>query len=83
MASGLIVVGITTGGSGELLCNRETARSFTVGDAADCARATRELCADQKLAEAIRERGKNLVSTQYSLASMMDQIEESSRKLKK
>lgn len=83
MASGLIVVGTTTGGSGELFRNRETAMTFAAGDPADCARAIRELCADQKLAETIRECGKNEVIAHHSLTSMMDQIEGSLQKLVK
>ena len=50
---GLNVVGTTTGGSGELFRNRETAMTFKAGDAADCARAIRELCADRELFEKI------------------------------
>lgn len=83
MASGLIVVGTTTGGSGELFRNRETAMTFAAGDSADCARAIRELCADQKLAETIRECGKSEVIARHSLTSMMDQIEGSLQKLVK
>ena len=45
IASGLAVVGTTTGGSAELFQNRETAMTFRAADAADCARAIRELSA--------------------------------------
>lgn len=77
MASGLVVVGTTTGGSGELFRNRETAMTFTAGQAGDCARAIRELCADQTLAETIRNRALGEVTTRYTLASMVDHIEAS------
>jgi alpha-1,6-mannosyltransferase len=47
MASGLPVVGVAAGGIGRLLdgAEREWGRTYRVGDAYDCARATRELLA--------------------------------------
>jgi len=75
MAAGLVVVGTTTGGSGELFRNRETAMTFAAGDAADGARAIRELCADPTLVETIRRRALHEVTARYTLASMVDRIE--------
>ncbi|MEI9897545.1 MAG: glycosyltransferase family 4 protein [Chthoniobacter sp.] len=81
MAAGLVVVGTTTGGSGELFRNRETAMTFTAGDAHDCARAIRELCSDPTLAESIRTRSLGEVTTRYTLVSMVNSIESGLRKI--
>jgi len=79
MAAGLAVVGTTTGGSGELFRNRETAMTFVAGDAADCARALRELCADPALGDTIRREAQRGVSARYTLDGMVDRIEASLR----
>jgi len=76
MASGLAVVGTTTGGSGELFVERETALTFAAGDPADCARAIRELCADQQLCQQITRNGREQVSARYTLDRMVDAIED-------
>ncbi len=77
IASGLNVVGTTTGGSGELFRNRETAMTFAAGDAADCARAIRELCADQELSEKISFNARLEVRSAHTLDAMVDKIEQS------
>lgn len=80
--SGLAVVGTTTGGSGELFRNRETAMTFRAGDAADCARAIRELCSDRKLCETIRHNAQREVREKHTLDAMVDKIEQSLERLK-
>ena len=75
MASGLAVVGTTTGGSGELFRNRETAMTFTAGDAADCARALRELCADEELFQKISRNARREVREKHTLDAMVDKLE--------
>jgi glycosyltransferase involved in cell wall biosynthesis len=77
IASGLAVVGTTTGGSGELFRDRETAMTFRAGDAADCARALRELAADPALFENITHRAQALVREKHTLEAMTDAIEKS------
>ena len=81
IASGLAVVGTTTGGSGELFRNRETAMTFQAGDAADCARAIRELAGDQQLFEQISFNAQLEVRSKHTLAAMVDKIEVSIRTL--
>jgi glycosyltransferase involved in cell wall biosynthesis len=83
MASGLAVVGTTTGGSGELFRNRETAMTFAAGDPDDCARAIRELCADRELFERISRRAQREVREKHTLDAMVDKIEQSLQKLKR
>jgi glycosyltransferase involved in cell wall biosynthesis len=77
IASGLNVVGTTTGGSGELFRNRETAMTFAAGNAEDCARALRELCADEKLSEKISFNARLEVRSKHTLDAMVDKIEKS------
>lgn len=77
IASGLVVVGTTTGGSGELFCNRETAMTFQAGDAADCARAIRELCGDRELFQKISFNARLEVRSKHTLDAMVDKIEAS------
>ena len=81
IASGLAVVGTTTGGSGELFRNRETAMTFAAGDAADCARAIRELSTNRELFENITRNAQREVREKHTLDAMVDKIEESLRKM--
>jgi glycosyltransferase involved in cell wall biosynthesis len=75
--AGLAVVGTTTGGSGELFRNRETAMTFRAGDAVDCARAIRELCADRELLQRITRNAQRQVRAKHTLDAMVDKIEAS------
>ena len=75
MASGLAVVATTTGGSGELFRNHETALTFAAGDAADCARALRELCADRELFGKISHNAQCAVREKHTLDAMVSRIE--------
>jgi glycosyltransferase involved in cell wall biosynthesis len=75
--SGLAIVGTTTGGSGELFRNRETAMTFAAGDAVDCARAIRELCADKTLFQKISANAQREVREKHTLDAMVDKIERS------
>ena len=75
IAGGLAVVGTTTGGSGELFRDRETAMTFRAGDAADCARALRELCEDRILFQTIARNAQCEVRAKHTLDAMVDKIE--------
>lgn len=81
IAGGLAVVGTTTGGSGELFRNRETAMTFRAGDAADCARAIRELCGDRELHEKICANARREVKERHTLDAMVDAVEKSLRQI--
>jgi glycosyltransferase involved in cell wall biosynthesis len=81
IVGGLAVVGTTTGGSGELFHDRETAMTFRTGDAADCARAIRELCGDPELFEHIRRNAQREVLEKHTLDTMVDAVEESLRRI--
>ena len=75
--SGLAIVGTTTGGSGELFRNRETAMTFAAGEAVDCARAIRELVGDPELREKISANAQREVREKHTLDAMVDKIESS------
>ncbi len=77
IASGLAVIGTTTGGSGELFRNRETAMTFQAGDAADCARAIRELASDGELFKKISFNAQLAVRSKHTLTAMVEKIETS------
>ena len=81
MASGLAIVGTTTGGSGELFRNRETAMTFRAGDMADCARALCELCANRQLFETITNAAQREVREKHSLDKMVDTVENELRRV--
>ena len=83
IAAGLAVVGTTTGGSGELFRNRETAMTFRAGDAADGARALRELCRDRELFEKISRNTQREVREKHTLDAMVDAVEKSLRQITK
>jgi len=56
--------------------------TFRAGDAADGARAIRELCGDRELFETIRRNGRREVHEKHTLDAMMDKIEGSLKLLK-
>ena len=76
MAANLLVIGTTTGGTGEILKHRETGLTFKAGDALDLADqiecVARECAPFRKFAET----GRNAVLERFTLRRMVDQIEE-------
>lgn len=81
MASGVVVVGTMTGGSGEIFRDGVTARTFVAGDAQDCARAICELCVDHELQNRIREEAGREVGEHHTLPQMTATIEDGLRSL--
>jgi glycosyltransferase involved in cell wall biosynthesis len=80
IASGLAVAGTTTGGSGELFVDRDTAMTFQAGNADDCARAIRELGADKGRFEFITKNAQRIVKERHTLEAMVNAIEASLKK---
>ena len=76
MASGLAVVGTTTGGSREIFEHGRTAMVFEPGDAEGCARAIRSLLENPSLYQRLCSEGRSLVEQSYSLVRMVNAIEE-------
>ena len=77
MASGLAVVGTTTGGSSEILQDGVNALTFEKENAEACAACISRLLSDQQLFEAVRRKGRFTVEQKYRLEQMVDTIERS------
>ncbi len=75
MAAGLVVVGTTTGGTGEILVDNENGLVFEPGDAAGLAAQISKLLADRALCRRLATAGRETVRGSFSLKSMVDQIE--------
>lgn len=75
MASGLAVVGTTTGGSREIFQEGVNALTFPKEDAAACARQVKRLLDDQQLFDRIRGRGQQTIQQNFSFETMVDKIE--------
>jgi glycosyltransferase involved in cell wall biosynthesis len=77
MASGLAVVGTTTGGSSEILQDGVNALTFEKENAQECAACISRLLSDQQLFEAVRRKGRFTIEQKYRLEQMVDTIERS------
>ncbi len=75
MASGLVVVGTVTGGTGEILKDGETGLTFEAGDAGGLARQLGRLSRDPALCWRLARAGQRLVADRFSLERMVDNIE--------
>lgn len=76
MAAGLVVVGTTTGGSGELLRHEDTALTFEAGDAAGLAHQVRRLLIDPELQERLLRNGSAEVHSRFTIERMIDCLDE-------
>lgn len=77
MASGLPVVGTSTGGSNEILRDGVNALVFQKEDAQDCAARISRLFTDERLSEEIRQNGRVTIEQKYRIEQMVDTIERS------
>jgi 2-deoxystreptamine N-acetyl-D-glucosaminyltransferase/2-deoxystreptamine glucosyltransferase len=75
MAAGLVVVGTTTGGTGEVLRDGETGLTFRAGDAADLARQIERLAGDPELRARLAAAGRKAVRRDFSIDRTVDQLE--------
>jgi glycogen synthase len=75
MATGLVVVGTTTGGTGELLVDGETALTFAPGDAAGAACQIERLLADPALGARLARAGRQWIEQRFTFDRMVDQLE--------
>ena len=75
MASGLAVVATATGGSPEILRDRDNCLVFPKEDAEACAARIGELASDADLFERVRRRGSEVVRERYQLSHMVDEVE--------
>src|SRR5690606_35092850 len=75
MAAGLVVVGTTTGGTGEVLVHNETGLTFSAGDPESLAARFRQLVSHRDLGRALAARGQKTVRNYFTLQRMVDEIE--------
>lgn len=75
MASGLAVVGTTTGGSGEVLEDYVNALTFRAGDSHGMASRMGELLADSSLRMRLSANARRTVLERFDLQKMVDRIE--------
>ena len=75
MASGAVVVGTTTGGTGEILEEGETGLVFVPGDAVGLAQCIRRLAGDQALFTRLATNARRRVEEKFSFQRMLDQVE--------
>lgn len=75
MASGLPVIGTTTGGSGELLRNGENSLTYTAGNAEELAQQILELNRNNVLRAQLAMAGYHEVRARFEESHIVDQIE--------
>ena len=75
MSSGLPVIGTTTGGSREIFRHRDNALTYTAGNPEELGERILELADSPALRARIAETGRAEVRANYSLPTIVDQIE--------
>lgn len=75
MAAGLVVIGTTTGGTGEILVEDETGLTFRPQDADGLAMQVCRLLVDPGLSARLAQSGRNVVTSKFTLSRMVDEIE--------
>lgn len=75
MAAGLVVVGTTTGGTGEILVEGQTGLTFAAGDALQLAAQIQRLVVDPGLRRRLALSGRQNVRQYYTLGRMVDELE--------
>jgi glycogen synthase len=76
MAAGLVVIGTTTGGTGEVLVHDETGLAFPAGNARALAEQMSRLSADHVLRERLARAGCETVRARFTLSRMVTEIEQ-------
>jgi len=75
MAAGLVVVGTTTGGTGEILRDGETGLTFAPEDAEGLAEQVNRLIVDPYLFCRLAQAGRQTVLENFTLDKMVNEIE--------
>jgi glycosyltransferase involved in cell wall biosynthesis len=75
MATGLPVIGTTTGGSREIFRHRDNALTYSAGNADELAARILELASDPAVRLRIAQTGRTEVRANYALPIVVDQIE--------
>jgi len=74
MATGLIVIGTLTGGTGDILVEGETGLTFPVGQAPALARQVERLRDDPELGEKLAKTARQTVVERFHFSRMVDEI---------
>jgi glycogen(starch) synthase len=75
MASGLVVIGTTTGGTTEILIEGETGLTFPPGDVHALASQIERLYSNAEFGSLLAETGQQLVWDKFTFTRMVDQLE--------
>jgi glycosyltransferase involved in cell wall biosynthesis len=75
MAAGLVVIGTTTGGTGEILIEGKTGLTFPPGDARALAAQIQRLLKDPVLHKQLATNGQQCVKERFTFERMVDEIE--------
>jgi glycogen synthase len=75
MAAGLVVIGTTTGGTGEILVNQETGLTFPVGNPEELAKQICRVFTAPELGVRLAKAGQERVRENFTLKSMVEQIQ--------
>ena len=75
MLAGLVVIGTTIGGTGEVLIDTDTGLTFPPGDAEALARQIVRLKEDEALRNRLALAGQQIVAHEFTLERMADEIE--------
>ncbi len=75
MAMGLLVIGTTTGGSGELLCHEQTGLVFEAGNAVSLAKQLARARADPKLVARLVRAARERVRSEFRIDQTVSKIE--------
>jgi glycogen(starch) synthase len=81
MATGLVVIGTTTGGTGEILQNEKTGLTFSAGDAAALAVQIKKLLDNPQWRADLAEAGQQCVVNDFSFDRMVTDFEQYFSKL--
>lgn len=75
MATGLVVIGTTTGGTGELLVEGETGLTFVPENPTMLADKIQKLANDPELYKRLSENGRQVVESRFDINRMLDEME--------
>lgn len=82
MASGLVMVGTTTGGTPEILFDGETGLTFEADNHVMLAAKIRMLLDDRSLGRRLSRAARRLIEEKFTMARMVDEVEEKLKSLR-
>jgi glycosyltransferase involved in cell wall biosynthesis len=76
MASGVVVIGTATGGSGEILLDGKTGLTYPPGDSEALAERIFSLYSDRKMYDLLSSEGRKFAIEKFSIERMVNEIED-------